>query len=212
MIFERVKFSNDRRTMVPVILSRTQTSKNVEASHAVNFSGQREHSVWFCVFDTHEKAVCAMEKVPLQMESIKFYNPRYCLAASGEIKKSVIIDGESTITFYSQNFQVAVNLTHQLRVRILEYQVIWTYFKENDSTDDAEVRQRPEIEIKLVGCQEFILKKDSPGRLGDISEICLIPLLEQDTNNIIGTQLMIRRDDQNQTKTYRLDKSHFQEF
>ena len=47
----------------------------------------------------------------------------------------------------------------------------------------------------------MFLKKDSKGTLGDLSGIALIPLLDKDKNDIIGTQLLINRDNKNETKT-----------
>jgi len=58
----------------------------------------------------------------------------------------------------------------------------------------------------------MFFKKDSKGRLGDLSDIALIPLLEKDKNDIIGTQLLIKRDDKNETKTYIFDNSVMDEF
>ena len=45
-----------------------------------------------------------------------------------------------------------------------------------------------------------------------MSDIALIPLLDKDKNDIIGTQLLIKRDDKNETKTYIFDKNVMDEF
>lgn len=58
----------------------------------------------------------------------------------------------------------------------------------------------------------MFLKKDSKGTLGDLSGIALIPLLDKDKNDIIGTQLLINRDNKNETKTYIFDNNVMDEF
>jgi len=68
------------------------------------------------------------------------------------------------------------------------------------------------IDIKLVGQKEMFFKKDSKGMLADLSDIALIPYLEKETNNIIGTQLLVRRDDKNETKTYIFENEVLQDF
>lgn len=58
----------------------------------------------------------------------------------------------------------------------------------------------------------MFFKKDSKGNIADLSDIALIPYLDKETNNIIGTQLLVRRDEKNETKTYIFENKVLEDF
>lgn len=72
---------------------------------------------------------------------------------------------------------------HQLRVRIFEYRVQWTYLLIKD--DIAELESAPVI--THVSTKELYLIKRSEGNINNISEIDLVPYLDGESNDIVGT-------------------------
>lgn len=202
--FERIKFSEDHRHCGPLFLTQSQVIIN-EISDKEKYI---KHRFWFVIFDFRDKEILAQQRIFLSEDRVN-YIPKASVSACSEIRKTVFARCPLSLQtpklttdriFYSQNYQVAISLVHQLRIKIEEYRVQWVYKKELDNKAELE-----KVQIVHISTKEFFMIKAEEGSTNNISQMHLVPLLDSKKNDIVGTQLMLQKNGESSFQTYIFD-------
>lgn len=111
VVNERVKFENDDSAQRPLIFA--QARKDSDG----NFKGER---FWFTIYDFKAEQIVSQINMNFPDLIVEYQIDNIDVAACSEIT-------QVTEDCYSQRFQVAFYLKHQLRAKIIEYTVKWDY-------------------------------------------------------------------------------------
>lgn len=156
LTYERIRFADDKINIRPLAIQQNTLNENEKIVKVC---------LWLTMFDFEQCQIVGQRVLQLPDLEV-LYEPEVSISASTNLyKKAYDIIGFE----YQQNFQVAICLKHQRRVKMMDFRIKWNEILGRDDKG---------VEICHVATRELILAKQYMGLLNESFDFILLPMFD----------------------------------